>query len=72
MEIDKTSQKTAWNVINQSLEVLECSPLKILQSNWTLLLGKRKNKDLTTKFWNFVSIALWESQLVKNGECNNC
>ena len=72
METDEASHETANDIINQSLEMLECSPLKVLQSDRTLTIGKRKIKDVTTKFKNLVSIALSEPQLTKNSDCNNC
>ena len=60
METDEISHKTANDIVNQSLEMLECSPLKVLRSDRTLSIGKRKVKDVTTKFKNVVSIALSE------------
>ena len=47
-------------------------PLKVLRSDRTLTIGKRKIKDVTTKFKNFVSIALSELQLTENSDCSNC
>ena len=38
------------NIISQSLEMLECCPLKVLWSDRTLSIGKRKIKDIRTKF----------------------
>ena len=38
----------------------------------TLSIGKRKIKDVTTKFKNVESIALLESQLTENCGCSNC
>ena len=46
METDEASHETANDIINQSLEMLECSPLKVLQSDRTLTIGKRKIKML--------------------------
>ena len=46
METDEVSHETANDIINQSLEMLECSPLKVLQSDRTLTIGKRKIKML--------------------------
>ena len=37
-------------ILNQSLEILECSSLRVLQSDRTLSIGKRIIKDATTKF----------------------
>ena len=50
METDEISHETANDTVNQSLEMLECSPLKVLQSDRTLSIGKRKIKDVTTNF----------------------
>ena len=50
METDEISHETANQVANQSLEMLECSSLKVLQSNTTLSTGKRKIKDVTRMF----------------------
>ena len=71
METDKISHETANDIVNQSLEIFECSPLKVLQSDRTLLIGKRKIKDGTTKFKNVVSIVPSEPQLTKNSDCSH-
>ena len=52
--------------------MLGCSPLKTFWSDRTLLLGKRKIKDLLTKFKYAMFIALSEPQLVENGDCSSC
>ena len=72
METDEVSHETANDIVNQSLEISECSPLKVLQSDRTLSIGKRKIKDVTTKFKNVLSIALSEPQLTENSDCSNC
>ena len=46
MEPDETSHKTAHDIVNQSLEILECSPLKVLRSDRTLSISKRKTRML--------------------------
>ena len=46
--------------------------LKILRSDRTLSLGKRKIKGITTKLKNVVSMALSEPQLAQNGGFSNC
>ena len=46
MEPDETSYKTANDIVNQSLEILECSPLKVLRSDRTLSISKRKTRML--------------------------
>ena len=58
METDEILHEAANDTVNQSLEMLECSTLKVLQSDRTLSIGKRKIKDVTTKFKNVVSIEL--------------
>ena len=50
MGTDEISHKTANDIVNQSLEMLECSPLKVLWSDRTSIGKKRKIKDVTTKF----------------------
>ena len=60
METDEVLHETANNIVNQSLEVLECSPLKVLRSDRALSVGKKKIKDVKTKFKNVVSIVLSE------------
>ena len=52
MGTDEISQETANVIINKSLGMLECSPLKVLRPDRTLSMGKRKIKDITTKFKN--------------------
>ena len=72
METDEISHETANYIVNQSLEILECSPLKVFQSDRTLSICKRKIKDVTRKFKNDVSIVLLEPQLTENSDCSNC
>ena len=45
--------------------MLECSPLKVLWSDRTLSIGKRKIKDIRTKLKNIVSVVLSEPQLTE-------
>ena len=71
MATDEISHETANDIVNQSLEMLECFPLKVLQSNRTLSIGKRKVNNFTTKFKNVVSIACSEPHLTKNSDCSN-
>ena len=72
METDEISHETANDIVNQSLAILEGSPLKVLRSDKALSIGKRKIKDVTTKFKNVVSMALSEPQLTENSDCSNC
>ena len=46
METDEISHETANGIVKQSLEMLECSPLKLLWSDRTLSIGKRKIMEL--------------------------
>ena len=55
METHEILHETENNILNQSLEMLECCPLKVLQSDITSI-GKRKIKDVTSKFENVLSI----------------
>ena len=50
METDEISHETVNDIVNQSLEMLECSPLKLLRSDRALSVGKKKIQDVTTKF----------------------
>ena len=51
------------DILNQSLEMLEGSSLKVLRSDRVLF---------TKKFKNVVSIALLEPQFTENRDCSNC
>ena len=72
METDEILHEAANDTVNQSLEILQCSPLKVLQSDRTLSIGKRKIKDVITKFKNVVSKVLSELQLTENSDCSDC
>ena len=41
METDEISHETANDIVNQSLEILECPPLKVLWSDRTLSIEER-------------------------------
>ena len=47
--------------------MLECCPLKVLWSDRTSI-GKRKIKDIRTKFKNIVSVMLSEPQLTEQSK----
>ena len=64
METDEILHETVNDAVNQSLEFLECSSLKVLESDRTLSIGKRKIKDVITKFKNVVSIVLSEPHMI--------
>ena len=55
METHEILHETENDILNQSLEMLECCPLKVLQSD-IISIGKRKIKDVTSKFENVLSI----------------
>ena len=70
---DDLSFEEACSLVNQSLEIFDCSPLKNVWSDRTVAPGKRKIQDVTSKFTNAVSVALTESQLAENTDvCDNC
>ena len=70
---DDLSFEAACSLVNQSFEIFDCSPLKLIQSDKTVALGKRKIQDVTSKFTNPVSVALTGSQLAENTDvCDNC
>ena len=47
--------------------------MKVVQSNRTVALGKRKIQDVTSKFTDVVSVVLTESQVAENTDvCDNC
>ena len=70
---DVLSFEAACSLVNQSFEIFDCSPLKLIRSDKTVALGKRKIQDVTSKFTNPVSVALTGSQLAENTDaCDNC
>ena len=67
------SFEAACSLVNHSFEIFDCSPVKVIWSDRTVALGKRKIQDVTNKFTNAVSLALTESQLVENTDvCDYC
>ena len=72
MQTDEMWHDTENYIVNQSLEILECSPLNVLLSHRVLSIGKRKIKDVPTKFKNVASIALSKPQLTENSDRSNC
>ena len=52
--------------VNQSYEIFDCPPLKVVWSDRTVALGKRKIQDVTRIFTNAVSVSLTASQLADN------
>ena len=67
---DQMSVEAAKELVNHSLEMLECSPLKTLRSERTLKLGKRKIESTISKLRSTIAI---EPQLASSkNECDNC
>ena len=67
------SVEAATELVNDSLEILECSALKTLRSNRTLKMGKRKIDSAISKLRSTIAIALNEPQLASSkNECDNC
>ena len=62
---DQLSVEAATELVNDSLEMLECSPLKTLHSDRTLKLGKRKIESDISKLRSTIAIALNEPQLAQ-------
>ena len=71
METDEILHETANDIVKQSLEMLECSSLKISRPDRTLSIGKRNIKDVTIKFKNVLFIVLLEPKLTENSDCSN-
>ena len=70
---DDLSFEAACSLVNQSLEIFDCSPLKAIRLDRTVALGKRKIQDVTSKFTDVVSVVLTESQVAENTDvCDNC
>ena len=72
IETDEMLHELANDIVNQSLEIVQCSPLKVFQSDRTLAIGKRRIRDVNTKFNNVVSIAPSEPRLTENSDCSSC
>ena len=60
------SVEAAMELVNDSLEMLECSPLKMLNSDRTLRLGKRKIESAISKLRSTIAIALNDPQLASS------
>lgn len=71
METDQSFEE-ATTLINDSLEVMNCSPLKsYVRPERAYRVGKRKINELAHKFSSAVAVALTEPELA-NTECENC
>ena len=71
-ENDKISVETAHEIVDNSLELFDCSPLKNVKSDRTLQTGKRKITKMTDVFSKAVAIALYEPTFVHSSDCSNC
>ena len=71
-EKDKISFETAHDLVDKSLELFDCSPLKNVKPDRTLQTGKRKISKVTNTFSKAVAIALDESTLGQSTNCLNC
>ena len=69
---DEISVETAHNLVDKSLELFDCSPLKNVKPDRTLQTGKRKKSKVTNAFSKAVGIALDEPALGQNTDCLNC
>ena len=70
---DDLSFEAVCSLVNQSLEMFDCSPLKVVRLDRFVALGERKIQDVISNFSNSVSVALTESQLAeKTDVCDNC
>ena len=53
---------------------MDCSPIKVIRTDRTVSLGKRKINEFTTKFNQTIAVALDEPSLAisVNKDCDNC
>ena len=71
MEKDQISVETACNIVEKSLGLFDCSPLKNVKSDRTLLTGKRKISNVKSAFTKTITIALDEPMVEQDTECLN-
>ena len=70
---DQISVEAATKLVNDSLKMLECSPLKTLRYDRIFKLGKRKIESTIIKLKSTIALALNEPQLASSkNECSNC
>ena len=70
---DDPSIEAACSLVNQSLETFDCSPVKLVRSDRSVALVKRKIQGVTSEITNAVSAALAECQLTENTNVfDNC
>ena len=68
----KSQSKLHTNVVDKSLELFHCSPLKDVKPDRTLQIEKRKISKVTNAFSKAVTIALDEPALGQSIDCLNC
>ena len=68
-EKDEISVETANNVVDKSLGLFDCSPLKNVKPDRTLQIGKKKIRKVTNAFSKAVAIALDEPALGQSTGC---
>ena len=71
-ENGEISVEIAHEIVDKSLELFDCSPLKNVKSDRTLQTGKRKITKMTDVFSKAAAIALDEPTLVHSSDCSNC
>ena len=73
VDSDQMAVEAATELVNDSLEMLECSPLKTLRSNKTLKLAKRNIESTISKSRSTIAIASNEPQLASSkNKSDNC
>ena len=68
----KSQSKLHTNVVNKSLELFDCSPLKDVKPDRTLQIEKKKISKVTNAFSKVVTTALDEPALGQSIDCLNC
>ena len=63
MEKDEISVEMACNIVEKSLELFDCSPLKNVKSDRTIQTGNRKISSVTSTFTKTIATALDEPLL---------
>ena len=71
-EEDEISTETGHNVVDKSLELFDCSPLKNVKPDRTLQTGKREISKVIHAFSKGVAIALDELALGQSTDHLNC
>ena len=78
VEMDEKEEKeeipveTGHDVVDKSLELFDCPPLKNVKPDRILQIGKRKISKVTNTFSKAVAIALDEPALGQSTDCLNC